>query len=330
MDCKKGLRLISGISLLVMLLGCSSRPVSPSPSDETDNRPYIAIISKGYQHDYWRSVELGARTAGDELGVQITFEGPDNETMIDKQIEMVKTAIAKKADAILLAALDTQALIPVVEEAHNQNIPVIMFDSNINSSIPISFVGTDNYLAGRVAAQHLAEAVGNKGRVVIVAHNQVTSTATERRNGFVQEIETNFPYIQVVETRYSEGDQQKARRDTLELMDAIPDLAGIFATNEGSAIGAARAIEERGTAGQTVLVGFDLSDTEIGLLQEGVLTGLMVQNPFKIGYLGVKTALDVLNDKTVDNRIDTGATFVDLNNLNNEDIQKLLYPLGKE
>lgn len=290
---------------------------------------YIAVISKGFQHEFWQTVKLGSDTAAEELGVKSTFEGPANESMIAEQIDMVENAITKKATAILLAALDTEALIPVVEKAKSKGIPVVMFDSNVNSDIPLSFVATDNKAAGGVAAEQLGKQLDGKGVVGIVAHNAGTSTAQQRRDGFIEKMKEMYPDIKLLEPVYSDGDHQKAMDKATDMMQSNPNLAAIYATNEGSAIGVATAVDAKGKGGMVKVVGFDSSEAEIAFLKGGVVQGFVVQNPFNMGYLGVKALYDVLEGKTIDNRIDTGATYVTLENLETEKVQKLLNPLGK-
>jgi len=290
---------------------------------------YIAVISKGFQHEFWQTVKLGSDTAAEELGVKSTFEGPANESMIAEQIDMVENAITKKATAILLAALDTEALIPVVEKAKSKGIPVVMFDSNVNSDIPLSFVATDNKAAGGVAAEELGKQLGGKGVVGIVAHNAGTSTAQQRRDGFIEKMKEIYPDIKLLEPVYSDGDHQRAMDKATDMMQSNPNLAAIYATNEGSAIGVATAVDAKGKGGKVKVVGFDSSEAEIAFLKSGVVQGFVVQNPFNMGYLGVKALYDVLEGKTIDNRIDTGATYVTLENLESEKVQKLLNPLGK-
>ncbi len=290
---------------------------------------YIAVISKGFQHEFWQTVKLGSDTASDELGIRSTFEGPADESKIAEQINMVENAITKRADAILLAALDTEALIPVVQKANKKGIPVVMFDSNINSNIPISFVATDNKAAGALAAEKLGILLNGKGKVGIVAHNASTSTAQQRRDGFIEKMKANYPGIKLLKTVYSDGDHQKAMDKSTDMMQSNPDLAAIYATNEGSAIGVATAVEAKGKVGKVKVVGFDSSEAEIGFLKDGVVEGFVVQNPFNMGYLGVKALYNVLEGKSIESRIDTGATFVTIDNLNTTKVQKLLNPLGK-
>lgn len=300
-----------------------------SHSIASDKDVYIAVISKGFQHEFWQTVKLGSDTASKELGIRSTFEGPANESMIAEQIDMVENAITKGATAILLAALDTEALIPVVEKAKSKGIPVVMFDSNINSDIPLSFVATDNKAAGGVAAEKLGMELDGKGTVGVVAHNAGTSTAQQRRDGFMEKMKEMYPNIKVLEPVYSDGDHQKAMDKSTDMMQSNPDLSAIYATNEGSAIGVATAVDAKGKIGKVKVVGFDSSEAEIEFLKNGVVQGFVVQNPFNMGYLGIKALYEVLQGNSIDSRIDTGATYVTLENLESEKVQKLLNPLGK-
>ncbi|MEG1287418.1 MAG: ABC transporter substrate-binding protein [Clostridium sp.] len=322
-------------SLLILptlLFGCGSTSTSTEGGDTASAegaQKYVAIVSKGYQHEFWKTVEKGAQTAGEEVNLKVTFEGPDNETMVDKQIEMVENAITKKADIIMLAPLDSKALLPVVQKAEEKGIPVITFDSDLESDIQKSFIATDNKAAGAVAAKETAKLMDNKGQVAIVAHNEGTSTAQERRDGFKEEIEANYPDIEIVSIQYSDGDHAKALSKATDIMTSNPELKAIYATNEGAAIGVATAVKEKGKADVVKVVGFDSSEQEIKFLEEGAITGFVVQNPYNMGYLGVKAASDLLDGKTIEKRIDTGATYVNKDNMKDEEIQKLLYPMGK-
>jgi len=314
---------------VVFILACFLSVIFAG-SASADQKKYIAVISKGFQHEFWQTVKLGSEKAAKEVGVKSTFEGPANESMIAEQIDMVENAITKKADAILLAALDTEALISVVEKAKSKGIPVVMFDSNINSDIPLSFIATDNKQAGKVAAMKLGALLNGKGKVGIVAHNAGTSTAQQRRDGFIEGMKESFLEIKILPVVYSDGDHQKAMDKSTDMMQSNPDLAAIYATNEGAAIGVATAVAAKGKTGKIKVVGFDSSEAEIGFLKDRVVEGFVVQNPFNMGYLGIKALNDVLNGKTISKRIDTGATFVTLENLETDKIQKLLYPLGKK
>ncbi|MEG0236462.1 MAG: ABC transporter substrate-binding protein [Cetobacterium sp.] len=288
----------------------------------------IEMVSKGYQHEFWKTVELGAKDAAKKSGVEVNFIGPEKESEIGKQVGMVENGINKKVDIIALAALDANALYPVTKKANDAGIEIITFDSNVRGGLEKSFVATDNATAAAKAADFLAKQIGYKGKVAIVAHNAGTSTAIEREKGFRDEMK-KYPDIKILNTQFSDGDKSKALAITQDIILANPDLKGVFGTNEGAAVGAARAVEEKKVQDKVVLVGFDSSEDEIKYIKSGVMKGLVTQNPYMIGYETVEAAVKVLNKEPVEKRIDTGSVLVTKDNVNNEDIQKILNPFKK-
>lgn len=288
----------------------------------------VEMISKGYQHEFWKAVELGAKDAGKVYDIEVNFIGPEKETEISKQVNMMENAINKKVDLIALAALDANALFPVSKRAVDAKIPLVTFDSNVRGGIEKSFIATDNAAAAGQAAEFLASQIGGKGKVAIVAHNAGTSTAVEREKGF-RDAMKKYPGITILNTQFSDGDKSKALAITTDLILANPDLVGIFATNEGAAVGAARAVEERKASDRVKLVGFDSSEDEIRYINNGVMKGLVTQNPYKMGYDTIETAAKVLKNESVEKRIDTGAALVTTENVNDPDIQKVLNPFKK-
>ncbi|MCP2240325.1 ABC transporter substrate-binding protein [Thermoanaerobacterium thermosaccharolyticum] len=332
---------VSFMLIVALLAGCgtnnqsksSNKSNSNSSSTSTNNnnkQKTIEVIVKSTMFEYWQAVKLGAEDAGKKYGVNIVFQGPATETDIAGQINLVEDAINKKVDGIVLAASDPNSLAPYVDKAVDAGIPVVGIDSAVNSQKLSSFVATNNEAAAALDADELAKLIGGKGKVAIVNFVAGAGTAIAREKGFKDEIAKKYPNIQIVATQYSDGDQAKALSITEDLMTAHPDLAGIFGANEGSAVGVARAVEQKGMSGKIKVVGFDSSDNEINAIKNGSMQALVVQNPYKMGYLGVETVLKVLNGETVDKQIDTGATLVTKDNMNDPDIQKLLYPLGKK
>lgn len=322
---KKSLALLM-VSLL-LLSGCTQI----QKSGVTQSGRYIAVVCKGSQHEFWRSVELGARDAGKELDIKITFEAPEDESQIDAQIEMAEKAIAEKADAIVLAPLDTERLNPVIEKANKQDIPVITLDSDVTSPFREATIGTDNTSAGSIAARNAISLINGEGQIAVISHVEGAQTAIERNNGFLNEIEANNQEkkMEIMDLQYSGGDADKSYEIAKNYIESYPDLRCIYAANEGCAVGAARAVEELGKAGKLVVIGFDSSDQEIDYLSRGIIQGMMVQNPYNMGYLGVRNINKVLDGKSIEEKIDTGATYVNSENLMDEDTQWLLYPLGK-
>ena len=289
----------------------------------------IEVICMGFQHEYWQTVRMGTEKAAKEFGIVVPFRGPAVETEVDVQIGMFEDAMAKKVDGILLAPCDSEALVPLVERATKQGIVVATFDTDINKTDNrISFIATDNYAAGKLAGQNAGKLLGGKGKVGVMGHLAATMDTRERVGGFVDVIKAQFPGIKLLETVYGDGDHQKSLDKSVDMMTAHPDLAAIYATNEGGAIGVALAVEQKKKVGKVKIVGFDSSEQEIDYLQKGVINGFVVQNPFQIGYLGVKTMYEHLAGiKKAPARIDTGVVWVDMKNFNQPEIQKILYPL---
>jgi len=289
----------------------------------------IDVLCMGFQHEYWQTVRLGTEKAAKEIGIVVPFYGPELETQVDVQIGMFENSIAKKVDGILLAPGDSEALVPLVEKATKQGIVVITFDTDINKTDDrISFVATDNYAAGKLAGQNAGRLLGGKGKMGVLGHLAGTMDTRDRVNGFVDAIKAGFPGIQLLETVYGDGDHQKSLDKATDMMTAHPDLAAIYATNEGGAIGVALAVEAKKKVGKVKIIGFDSSEQEIDYLKKGVISGFVVQNPFQIGYLGVKTLYEHLAGvKKAPPRIDTGVVWVEMKNFNQPDIQKILYPL---
>ncbi len=289
----------------------------------------IEVICMGFQHEYWQTVRLGTEKAAKEIGIVVPFYGPELETQVDVQIGMFENSIAKKVDGILLAPCDSEALVPLVEKATKQGIVVATFDTDINKTDNrISFIATDNYAAGKLAGENAGRILGGKGKVMVMGHLAGTMDTRERLGGFIDVIKAKYPGIQLLETVYGDGDQQKSLDKATDIMRSNPDLAGIYATNEGGAVGVALAVEQAKKTGKVKIIGFDSSEQEIDFLKRGVITGFVVQNPFQIGYLAVKTLYEHLAGiKKAPPRIDTGVVWVDMKNFDQPATQKILYPL---
>ncbi|MFC3073242.1 ABC transporter substrate-binding protein [Shinella pollutisoli] len=284
---------------------------------------YVPLISKGFQHQFWQAVKVGADKAGAELGVEVTFEGPDNESQVDKQIDMLAAALAKKPAAIGFAALDSQAAIPLLKQAQEANIPVIAFDSGVDSDIPLATASTDNLAAAALAADKMAELIGGEGKVAVVAHDQTSRTGVDRRDGFVNRIKESHPNIEVVTIEYGGGDHLKSTEITKAILTANPDIKGIFGTNEGSAIGVVNGVKESGA--KVVVVGYDSGKAQKDAIREGVMAGAITQNPVGIGYETVKAAVAAAKGETVEKNIDTGFYWYDKTNIDNPEISAVLY-----
>ncbi len=286
---------------------------------------YIPLISKGFQHQFWQAVKLGAEQAAKELNVKITFEGPESEAMVDKQIDMLAAAIAKKPAAIGFAALDSKAAIPLLKQAQAAKIPVIGFDSGVDSDIPLATASTDNIKAAALAADKMAALIGGKGEVAVVVHDQTSITGITRRDGFVNQMKAKYPNIKIVSVQYGGGDHLKSTDITKAIIQANPNLKGIFGGNEGSAIGVLNGVKEMGKIGKIVVIGYDSGAQQIAAIKSGEMAGAITQNPVGIGYETVKAALMAVQGKKVPKNIDTGFYYYDKTNINDPKIKAVLY-----
>ncbi len=312
----------------IMCMALLSAILLMSCSQQQSSKREILVSPKGLVHSFWLSVKDGAEKAGEEFDVEIIWKGPSVETDIATQISIVEDYINKRVDAIVLAACDANALVSVIKKADAAGIPVITIDSGVNSDIPKSFVATDNVLAAEKAADALAELLNKKGQVALIPFVPGAATSIMRENGFKNGLQT-YPDMELVSVQYSQSDAERAMAVTEDILTGHPELDGIFAANEAGAIGCASALKSRGMTGKIKLVGFDASPNEIQALKEGTIQALVVQNPFRMGYLGVKAAVNVLEGKPVEKRIDTGVTIVTLDNLNEPHIQDLLKTMQK-
>jgi ribose transport system substrate-binding protein len=286
----------------------------------------IALISKGFQHQFWQAVNSGAKEEAAKLGVTITFEGPAAETEIDGQLQMVQSAIDRKPDAIGFAALDPKACVPLMNAAKAANIPIVQFDAGCDSEYPKNISKTDSLKAGAIAAQHMSKLMGDKGKVGIVAHSQINSTGVERRDGFVNEMKQNHPNIKIVDIQYGDGDHLKSADIAKAMIAATPDLAGLYGTNEGSAIGIVNAVKELGLpAGKVTVVGFDSGQTQIDAIKSGAMAGAITQDPIGIGRSTVESAVKVIEGMPVEKIIDTGSYWFDKSNIDDPKIAAVLY-----
>jgi len=293
-------------------------------SAAAQDKMYIALISKGFQHQFWQAVKAGADKAAAELGVEVTFEGPDNETMVDRQIDMLSAALAKKPAAIGFAALDSQAAIPLLKQADEAGIPIIAFDSGVDSDIPKATAATDNLAAAALAADKMAELIGGSGKVAVVAHDQTSRTGIDRVEGFQKQVEEKYPDIEIVTVQYGGGDHLKSTEITKSILQANPDLKGIFGANEGSAIGVVNGVREMNRT-DVVVIGYDSGAQQKQAIKDGLMAGAITQNPVGIGYETVKAAVAAAKGEPVQKEIDTGFYYYDKNNMDDPEIAAVLY-----
>ena len=324
---------IFGLIAVLALVGCSEKDGAGGPAS-ADAAYTIAVIPKGTAHSFWKSVHAGAEDAAREMHVKVIWEGPLNEDDREEQIKIVESFIARGVDGIVLAPLDDIALRLVVEEAVNNGIPVVIFDSAIKDSDIVSFVATDNFEGGRMAGRHMAELLGGSGRVLVLRYQEGSDSTTQRERGFIEAATSGG--LEIVSSEQFAGASIDSAQSASENLiarfsssDSGLDVDGIFCPNESSTFGMLLALEDAGFAGTVKFIGFDSSKKLVDGLAAGNLDALVVQNPMRMGYIAVKTMVAHLDNIDTSDRIDTGAELVTRENMNDENIQDLINPQQK-
>lgn len=308
------------IVIIVCLSGASCR----KSNQQGSGKKVIAVIPKGVAHFFWQSVHAGAEAAGKELGVEIVWKGPAQETDYSGQINIIEDAITRRVDGIVLAPSHRDAMVPIVERAQREGIPVVIFDSGIGTETYTSYVATDNRQGGVVGAERLAEKLGGKGKVAILGVKAGSVSTDEREAGFQETIKQKYPGIEIVSFQYGEADRSRSLDRATDILTANADLNGFFASNESSTVGVVQAIKQKGLAGKVVMVGFDSSPNLIDDLKAGAIDSLVLQNPYKMGYEAVKAMVAKLNGQTPTRQIDTGVKLLTKDNLETPEMQQLL------
>jgi len=314
------------LGLALVFPACGKKP-SEAPAPGGAKALSIAVIPKGTTHEFWKSIHAGAARAARELGVEIIWKGPQKEDDRAQQITVVEDFVSRGVDGIVLAPLDDRALMRPVQDAVREKIPVVIIDSALQGSEHISYVSTDNYKGGVLAARRLGELLGGKGRIFLIRYQEGSASTVQREAGFYDTITKEFPAIVLlVQDQYAGATTETAYQLAENLISRFPDVEGVFAPNESSTFGTLRALQESRLAGKVVFVGFDSSPKLIQGLRDGHIQGLVLQNPDKMGYLGVKTIVAHLRGETVEKVIDTGVVLATLENMDAPEIRALLSP----
>jgi ribose transport system substrate-binding protein len=322
-------RIFISFSLLFGLLlswNCGNKAGRDS-SSQRSKRLQIAVIPKGTTHEFWKSIHLGALTAADEFDVDVIWKGPQKEDDRAQQITVVEDFISRGVDGIVLAPLDERALQRPVQDAVRENIPVVVIDSGLQGSDYVSYVATDNYKGGVIAARKLNELLHGQGTIFLIRYQEGSASTTQREQGFLDTMKAEAPAVSfLVQDQYAGSTTESAYQLAENLLGRFPDVEGIFSPNESSTFGALRALQESGLAGKIVFIGFDSSPKLIQGLQDGHIQGLVLQNPVKMGYLGVKLMTLHLRGQPIDSIVDTGVYFATRENMATPEIQALLVP----
>jgi ribose transport system substrate-binding protein len=317
-------------SVLLAALTCFL--VTACSGGGTPARPTIAVIPKGTSHVFWQSIHAGAIKAGGELNVDIAWRGPLREDDRDAQVAEVENAVGRGVAGIVVAPLDDAALVAPVSAAMRRKIPVAIIDSGLKGDDYISFVATDNEKGGRLGGEKLATLLGGKGRVIMLRYAEGSDSTTKREEGFLSAIKSQ-PGIEIVSSnQYAGADVEGAYKKSEAILSQLkkPDgslsIDGIFCPNESSTFGMLRVLEDNGWAGKVKFVGFDASPNLVKALEDGRIDALVVQNPFQMGYLGVKTVVGFIKGEKVERKVDTGVQVVGHDETSKPDVKEFLHP----
>lgn len=316
--------------IALSLFSCTKKSNSKTSDKTESDRLLFAVIAMTFKNDYWQKVNYGCNLASMEFNVDYYFDGMEThsaEGYID-QIALVQRAIDMGADGIMLSAINKEKLTPIVQKAKEKGIPLITFDSGVEGDAALSFVATNNINAGVIAASRMMRAIPG-GTIAIIANDMTSQTTTERAEGFINEIKKN-PNFTALDPISCNGQIETASQEFKLLYTANPNIQAVFCTNSEAAIGTANAIKELGKSGEIYVIGFDSPPEEIALLQEDVIQGLIIQNPFLMGYQGIMSLVNYINNGVEPEKIiDTGVLFVTKDNLNDPEIIEAIYPLKK-
>ncbi len=319
MNMKKTLALV-----LLMAAGCGGASQTGGIT--------IAVIPKGTSHVFWQSIHAGAQKAATDLGVTIIWRGPLREDDRDAQVSEVEGFVSRGVSGICLAPLDETALVPPVQEAVRQKIPVVIFDSGLKSDDYVSFVATDNLKGGRLGGERLADAMGKKGKALLLRYAEGHDSTGKREQGFLDAMKEN-PAIEVVSSnQYGGADVEGAYKKAEALLSTFkkPDgslgIDGIFTPNESVSFAMLRVLQDNGWAGKVKFVGFDASPNLVKGLRDGALDGIVVQDPVHMGYTAVDTMVKHLKGQPVPKWIDTGVRVATKENMDTPEIKALIEP----
>src|SRR5260370_6362434 len=304
---------------LLSLVSCQKR-----------SKKLIGVVPKATSHLFFVSIHAGVSAAEKDLGVEVLWNGPREETDYSRQIEIVDSMVARHVDGLAISATDHTALVAPVKRAMDVGIPVTVFDSGLDVTGYVTFVATDNYGAGVTGARKLAELVGGKGKVAELMHKPGGMATGDRERALDDTMAKEFPAIRIVDRRYGMADPAKSRDAAENILTAHPDLDGMFASAEANSLGAMKAIKARGLSGKLKLVTFDFSDGHVARLKDGPNDVMLVQDPYRIGYEAVKSLVMKLNGETPPKQMDLQARVIVKADLDKPEVQALLFPKWKK
>jgi ribose transport system substrate-binding protein len=329
--------LLGAAALSALLpLGCT-RPAEKAPeggaAKPAAKALRIAVIPKGTTHEFWNAIHAGARRAEQELNaagtpVEVIWKGPLREDDREQQIQVVEGFASQGVSGLVLAPLDSRALVRPVEEAKKLGLPTVIIDSGLESDQIVSFVATDNRKGGELAGAEMAKRLGGQGRVLLLRYQEGSASTMEREEGFLAGLKAAGPGIQVLSSdQYAGATRDTAKRASENLLNRFGAQAdGVFTPNESSTSGMLLALQDAQRAGKLVFLGFDSSPAFLEAMKAKQLHGIVVQDPLKMGYLGVKTMVDQLQGRAVEKRVDTGVAIVTPETMDDPAMKDLLRP----
>jgi ribose transport system substrate-binding protein len=334
---KKGCIQLGCLSVFAAAIvsGCGSSS-TPAPVDanstgvtqSSDKKLRIAFIPKGATHEFWKAMEAGARKAAEENNVELLWKSALKEDDRAEQVKVVENFTNEKVDGIVLAPLDENALTSPSKEAMNAGIPVLIVDSGLKGLDPVSFIATDNYQAGKECGEQLAKAVGAKAKVVLLRYQEGSASTMAREQGFLDAAKEKG--LEVVSSeQYGGATRESAQSASENLIARFKSgdgltIKGIFTPNESTAFGMMRALQTAQLLGKVTLVGFDSSKELLDSVKKGDIEGLMLQDPFKMGYLGVTNMVKHIKGEKLEAKVNSGSVFVTKANIESDAVKALL------
>jgi ribose transport system substrate-binding protein len=321
---RRFLTFISGLSLCAFLIHPACRQES-GPAQPRTLR--LAVIPMGTTHEFWKAIHAGAKKAAGELGVEIIWKGPLKEDDRNEQIQIVETMLDSGVDALVLTPLDDRALMAPVAEARARGIPTVIFNTALKGDDFIAYVSTDNWKGGVLAAERIGALMQGRGKLILIRIIEGVEGNRQREEGFLETIRSRFPGIRILsDNQYAGITTETAYQTTENLLARFHDVEAIFTPNESTTFGCLRALQDHGLAGKVIHVGFDSSRKLIEALEKGELQGLVLQDPVRMGYDSVRTAVAGLRGEPFETRIDTGVYLATPENMNQPGIRRLLLP----
>ncbi|TYP47896.1 sugar ABC transporter substrate-binding protein [Thermosediminibacter litoriperuensis] len=309
------------ISIIIasLLVGCSNQKANESSlsnqnQQQESKKLTIAVIPKALDSEFWLDLKNGAEKAAQENNVDLIVLAPDKESNVEQQFRIIEDMIQRKVDALLIAPCDSSGVVPFIEKANESNIPVFTIDTNADGGKIVSFIGTDNILGGKIAGERVIKLLNGKGKVGLILGVPGQQTMRDRADGFKEAIKA-APDIKLVAEQPANSERALAMTVMENILQAHPDINAVFAASTLMAMGALEAVEAAGKIDQVKIIGFDSQKESLEAIKAGKLDSLVAQNPFNMGYLGVKAAIDYINGKDVPNRIDTGTELVTKENV---------------